>query len=70
MQVADNFLHDASSNIETLIFCSQTLRSKVVWLFKWNRRDRDFFCGGNLFVLFFVGVNLNVFLIVITLSVQ
>ncbi|KAJ6817034.1 transportin MOS14 isoform X2 [Iris pallida] len=28
-QVADNFLHDASSNIETLIFCSQTLRSKV-----------------------------------------
>lgn len=28
-QVADNFLHDASSNIETLIFCSQTLRYKV-----------------------------------------
>ncbi|ONK70738.1 uncharacterized protein A4U43_C04F1020 [Asparagus officinalis] len=28
-QVADNFLHDANSNIETLIFCSQTLRSKV-----------------------------------------
>ncbi|EPS74265.1 hypothetical protein M569_00490, partial [Genlisea aurea] len=27
--VADNLLHDASSNIETLIFCSQTLRSKV-----------------------------------------
>ncbi|PIN22652.1 Nuclear transport regulator [Handroanthus impetiginosus] len=28
-QVADNLLHDTSSNIETLIFCSQTLRSKV-----------------------------------------
>ncbi|KAL5747312.1 hypothetical protein ACOSP7_024309 [Xanthoceras sorbifolium] len=28
-QVADNLLHDASSNLETLIFCSQTLRSKV-----------------------------------------
>ncbi|KAL5722448.1 Transportin mos14 [Ranunculus cassubicifolius] len=28
-QVADNLLHDASSNPETLIFCSQTLRSKV-----------------------------------------
>ncbi|XP_075075681.1 transportin MOS14 isoform X2 [Nicotiana tabacum] len=28
-QVADNLLHDASSNQETLIFCSQTLRSKV-----------------------------------------
>ncbi|KAK8935810.1 hypothetical protein KSP39_PZI012852 [Platanthera zijinensis] len=28
-QVSDNLLHDASSNIETLIFCSQTLRSKV-----------------------------------------
>nr|XP_010906804.1 transportin MOS14 isoform X1 [Elaeis guineensis] len=28
-QVADNLLHDASSNMETLIFCSQTLRSKV-----------------------------------------
>lgn len=28
-QVADNFLHDTNSNIETLIFCSQTLRSKV-----------------------------------------
>ncbi|PON86109.1 Coatomer beta subunit [Trema orientale] len=27
--VADNLLHDASSNLETLIFCSQTLRSKV-----------------------------------------
>ncbi|KAI3754662.1 hypothetical protein L1987_54449 [Smallanthus sonchifolius] len=25
-QVSDNLLHDASSNIETLIFCSQTLR--------------------------------------------
>ncbi|XP_047942500.1 transportin MOS14-like [Salvia hispanica] len=28
-QVADNLLHDTSSNIETSIFCSQTLRSKV-----------------------------------------
>lgn len=28
-QVADNLLHDASSNLETLIFCSQTLRGKV-----------------------------------------
>ncbi|RID58908.1 hypothetical protein BRARA_F02169 [Brassica rapa] len=28
-QVADNLLHDSSSNLETLIFCSQTLRSKV-----------------------------------------
>ncbi|XP_057419400.1 transportin MOS14 [Lotus japonicus] len=28
-QVADNLLHDPSSNLETLIFCSQTLRSKV-----------------------------------------
>ncbi|CAN0903227.1 Transportin MOS14 [Linum grandiflorum] len=28
-QVADNLLHDAASNLETLIFCSQTLRSKV-----------------------------------------
>ncbi|KAG8488218.1 hypothetical protein CXB51_018605 [Gossypium anomalum] len=28
-QVADNLLHDATSNPETLIFCSQTLRSKV-----------------------------------------
>ncbi|KAH7662701.1 transportin-3 protein [Dioscorea alata] len=28
-QVSDNLLHDASSNVETLIFCSQTLRSKV-----------------------------------------
>ncbi|GMQ10378.1 hypothetical protein CsSME_00053399 [Camellia sinensis var. sinensis] len=27
--VSDNLLHDASSNQETLIFCSQTLRSKV-----------------------------------------
>ncbi|CAD5196469.1 transportin MOS14 [Musa acuminata AAA Group] len=28
-QVSDNLLHDANSNMETLIFCSQTLRSKV-----------------------------------------
>ncbi|PKA55080.1 hypothetical protein AXF42_Ash003717 [Apostasia shenzhenica] len=28
-RVSDNLLHDASSNLETLIFCSQTLRSKV-----------------------------------------
>ncbi|KAL6883266.1 hypothetical protein ACP4OV_010680 [Aristida adscensionis] len=28
-QVADSLLHDESSNLETLIFCSQTLRSKV-----------------------------------------
>ncbi|KAF8399370.1 hypothetical protein HHK36_015235 [Tetracentron sinense] len=28
-QVSDNLLHDASSNLETQIFCSQTLRSKV-----------------------------------------
>ncbi|GAA0171554.1 transporter [Lithospermum erythrorhizon] len=28
-EVADNLLHDSSSNQETLIFCSQTLRSKV-----------------------------------------
>ncbi|XP_015581100.1 transportin MOS14 [Ricinus communis] len=28
-QVADNLLHDSTSNMETLIFCSQTLRSKV-----------------------------------------
>ncbi|KAK9278154.1 hypothetical protein L1049_027713 [Liquidambar formosana] len=28
-QVSDNLLHDATSNLETLIFCSQTLRSKV-----------------------------------------
>ncbi|KAL2646066.1 hypothetical protein AAZV13_05G029100 [Glycine max] len=28
-QVGDNLLHDPSSNLETLIFCSQTLRSKV-----------------------------------------
>ncbi|CAO2818179.1 unnamed protein product [Amaranthus hypochondriacus] len=28
-QVADNLLHDVTSNLETLIFCSQTLRSKV-----------------------------------------
>ncbi|KAG9439130.1 hypothetical protein H6P81_019295 [Aristolochia fimbriata] len=28
-QVSDNLLHDSSSNLETLIFCSQTLRSKV-----------------------------------------
>ncbi|KAG8388644.1 hypothetical protein BUALT_Bualt02G0146800 [Buddleja alternifolia] len=28
-QVADNLLHDTASNQETLIFCSQTLRSKV-----------------------------------------
>ncbi|GAB2240674.1 hypothetical protein Droror1_Dr00021192 [Drosera rotundifolia] len=28
-QVADNLLHDAGSNFETLVFCSQTLRSKV-----------------------------------------
>ncbi|XP_076926427.1 transportin MOS14-like [Bidens hawaiensis] len=28
-QVSDNLLHDSSSNVETLIFCSQTLRSKV-----------------------------------------
>ncbi|XP_059641909.1 transportin MOS14 [Cornus florida] len=28
-QVSDNLLHDATSNQETLIFCSQTLRSKV-----------------------------------------
>lgn len=30
-QVADNLLHDVTSNLETLIFCSQTLRSKVCW---------------------------------------
>uniref|UniRef100_A0A803M1F3 Exportin-1/Importin-beta-like domain-containing protein n=1 Tax=Chenopodium quinoa TaxID=63459 RepID=A0A803M1F3_CHEQI len=29
VKVADNLLHDTSSNLETLIFCSQTLRSKV-----------------------------------------
>ena len=29
MQVADSLLHDESSNLETLMFCSQTLRSKV-----------------------------------------
>ncbi|KAI8007733.1 hypothetical protein LOK49_LG07G01576 [Camellia lanceoleosa] len=29
MGVSDNLLHDASSNQETLIFCSQTLRSKA-----------------------------------------
>ena len=29
-QVSDNLLHDPSSNLETLIFCSQTLRSKVI----------------------------------------
>lgn len=34
MQVADSLLHDESSNLETLIFCSQTLRSKV------NRKRR------------------------------
>ncbi|KAJ4972453.1 hypothetical protein NE237_005627 [Protea cynaroides] len=28
-QVADDLLHDPNSNLETLIFCSQTLRSKV-----------------------------------------
>jgi len=28
-QVADSLLHDERSNLETLIFCSQTLRSKV-----------------------------------------
>ncbi|XP_073272248.1 transportin MOS14 isoform X1 [Primulina huaijiensis] len=28
-QVADNLLHDTDSNLETSIFCSQTLRSKV-----------------------------------------
>ncbi|XP_057952470.1 transportin MOS14 isoform X2 [Malania oleifera] len=28
-QVSDNLLHDANSNLETLIFCSQMLRSKV-----------------------------------------
>lgn len=28
-QVADNLLHDSTSNLETSIFCSQTLRSKV-----------------------------------------
>ncbi|KAL6997249.1 Transportin mos14 [Sarracenia purpurea var. burkii] len=28
-QVSDNLLHDVTSNQETLIFCSQTLRSKV-----------------------------------------
>ncbi|KAM3402191.1 hypothetical protein ACQJBY_001562 [Aegilops geniculata] len=28
-QVADSLLHDESSNLETLMFCSQTLRSKV-----------------------------------------
>ncbi|XP_022134835.1 transportin MOS14 [Momordica charantia] len=28
-QVADNLLHEPTSNLETLIFCSQTLRSKV-----------------------------------------
>ncbi|KAF3340567.1 transportin-3 isoform X1 [Carex littledalei] len=28
-QVADSLLHDPNSSIETLIFCSQTLRSKV-----------------------------------------
>ncbi|KAK1306879.1 hypothetical protein QJS10_CPA10g01680 [Acorus calamus] len=28
-QVSDNLLHDPNSNLETLIFCSQTLRSKV-----------------------------------------
>ncbi|XP_074589780.1 transportin MOS14 [Curcuma longa] len=28
-QVSDSLLHDSSSNIETLVFCSQTLRSKV-----------------------------------------
>lgn len=33
LQVADNLLHDPSSNLETLIFCSQTLRSKVTLLF-------------------------------------
>lgn len=32
VQVSDNLLHDASSNQETLIFCSQTLRSKVICL--------------------------------------
>lgn len=31
IQVSDSLLHDASSNMETLIFCSQTLRSKVVF---------------------------------------
>ena len=30
VQVADNLLHDTASNQETLIFCSQTLRSKVI----------------------------------------
>ena len=35
MQVADSLLHDESSNLETLIFCSQTLRSKV------NRKGRS-----------------------------
>lgn len=33
IQVADNLLHDATSNLETLIFCSQTLRSKVLSYF-------------------------------------
>eukprot|EP01018_Ginkgo_biloba_P002740 Gb_11037 [translate_table: standard] len=28
-QVSDNLLHDANSNLETLIFCSQTLKTKV-----------------------------------------
>lgn len=28
-QVADNLLHDDASQLETQIFCSQTLRSKV-----------------------------------------
>ncbi|KAI8022164.1 Transportin MOS14 [Camellia lanceoleosa] len=30
MWVSDNLLHDASSNQETLIFCSQTLEAKVL----------------------------------------
>lgn len=29
--MADNLLHDDASQLETQIFCSQTLRSKVIW---------------------------------------
>lgn len=34
MQVSDKLLHDANSNLETLIFFSQTLRSKVMFEFE------------------------------------
>lgn len=50
VQVADNLLHDSSSNLETLIFCSQTLRSKVFPFGIWTYFTCFFSNWGSLFL--------------------